>query len=364
VSAVTFTGRGSWLPSWPLIASKLLVLRKRRALMIATLLFTVGVPVIFLGARLLFHAFDPKTYAPAGNPGVFSTLSGTIADFGFIIAVTVGATVGTTDLTDGVFRHLVITGRSRLALFLARIPAGLAVLLPLAGVGFAIVCLVTAFFGTPQPTSLNANGINIPVQLSQGQLQTWIADHPAQSGNALGTGPQSPAAARAMAATEITSIYTQYTHDEAITLNPSDSTMTEAGLWIELDLLVGFTVGLGLGSLMGQRTVPIILLIVLDIIITPPLAASTLPYFINGQRALVGVAIDQIEPQTLIGQGDVTGHLVGRIGAGNTGQALAQSGLGVNQALVMPTWALVVVIGGWIVGWSAIGAWRMITRDA
>ena len=32
--------------------------------------------------------------------------------------------VGTTDLSDGMFRHLVITGRSRLALYLVRIPAG------------------------------------------------------------------------------------------------------------------------------------------------------------------------------------------------------------------------------------------------
>jgi hypothetical protein len=30
----------------------------------------------------------------------------------------------------------------------------------------------------------------------------------------------------------------------------------------------------------------------------------------------------------------------------------------------MPTWALVAVIAGWIIGWSAIGAWKMATRDA
>jgi hypothetical protein len=29
----------------------------------------------------------------------------------------------------------------------------------------------------------------------------------------------------------------------------------------------------------------------------------------------------------------------------------------------MPTWAMISVIVGWIVGWSAIGAWRMLTRD-
>ena len=30
----------------------------------------------------------------------------------------------------------------------------------------------------------------------------------------------------------------------------------------------------------------------------------------------------------------------------------------------MPTWAIITVIVGWIVGWSVIGAWRMVTRDA
>jgi len=30
----------------------------------------------------------------------------------------------------------------------------------------------------------------------------------------------------------------------------------------------------------------------------------------------------------------------------------------------MPTWALVTVIVRWITVWSAIGAWKMTTRDA
>ena len=38
-----------------------------------------------------------------------------MTEFGFIMAVTLGATAATTDLTDGMFRHLVITGRSRVA---------------------------------------------------------------------------------------------------------------------------------------------------------------------------------------------------------------------------------------------------------
>ncbi len=55
-------------------------------------------------------------------------VAGVLYVFGFIMAATLGATAGSSDLTDGMFRHLVVTGRSRLALCtMARIPAGLAV---------------------------------------------------------------------------------------------------------------------------------------------------------------------------------------------------------------------------------------------
>ena len=53
--------------------------------------------------------------------------------------------------------------------------------------------------------------------------------------------------------------------------------MVKIGLWIELDVGIGFLVGLGLGSLIGQRTVPIIILIALEIIVTPILAAHVDP---------------------------------------------------------------------------------------
>ena len=51
-------------------------------------------------------------------------------------------------------------------------------------------------------------------------------------------------------------------------LVPSTSLMVDVGLWIALEATIGFTVGLGLASLMGQRTVPVILLVVLELILT------------------------------------------------------------------------------------------------
>jgi hypothetical protein len=277
-------GRASWLPTVPLIGAKILELRKRRVLVIVTVAFTVVLPVIFYGVRLLFHLTAPARYASAGAPDAFATAGILMGEFGFIAATVFGATAATADLTDGMFRHLVITGRSRLALYLARIPAGLSILLSLAGVGFTVTCLVTAFLGSPHSASA--------VSVSAGG-------------------------------------------------------MLSSGLWLELYLLIGFTLGLGIGSLMGQRTVPVILIIVLEIIITPVLADHPLPYFLDGERLIVGVAMDQLKPSALAG-----------------GTQVGPGGGGLLHLPPMPTWAMITVIAGWIIGWSAVGAWKMTTRDA
>jgi hypothetical protein len=274
----------SWLPSVPLIRAMLLDLRKRRTLMAVTAAFTVGLPVVFYGIRVIYHLSDPAHFGPAGTPSALATAGTLMAEFGFVIAVVLGASAGTSDLTDGMFRQLVITGRSRLALYLARIPAGLGILLSLAAVGFTVACLATGFLSSP-------------------------------------AGPG--------------------------VLTPPAGALAGAGLWLELYLVIGFTVGLGLGALMGQRTVPVVLLIVLEIIITPALADHALRHFVNVERLFVGVAMDQLKPAVL----------AGGVHIGPTG--------GVALLIPpMPTLAMTAVIIGWIISWLAIGAWKMATRDA
>jgi len=98
-----------------MIATRFMELRKRRGLMIALLVVTIGIPTVFLVIRLLLHAFAPKTYGPAGGYDVYTALvSGVLYVFGFIVAATLDATAGSADLNEGIFRHLVVTGRSRL----------------------------------------------------------------------------------------------------------------------------------------------------------------------------------------------------------------------------------------------------------
>ncbi len=344
---------GASMPTWDLIATKHLELRKRRGLMITVLVMIVAPTVLILGLRLAFHLFDPAHYGPAGSPSVFAAAANLTAEFGFIVAAVVGAAAGTTDLNDGVFRYLVVTGRSRLALYLARIPAGLAILIAAVAVAFTMLCLVTSYESAPQPTSVSMNNnIPVPPYLSQAQLQTWVRQHPRQAAQAfvpglvIGPGP-GPGPVKA-GTSGIAADYANYIDSEDQQFNPPANEMFKIGLWLSLEVGIGFLVGLGLGSLTGQRTLTTILLIGLELIVTPIFARTPIPYFLDGQRLDVGVAMDQLRPA----------------GLAPTGGGLLFGGRGSLGIPPMPTWAMISVIVGWIVVWSVVGAWRMMTRDA
>ena len=353
---------GAWVPTWDLITTKNLEIRKRRGLMITMVVLIIVPTVLFYGLRLLFHAVDPHGYGLAGSPQFFSQATNLIDEFGFIAAAALGAAAGTTDLSDGMFRHLVITGRSRLALYLARIPAGLAITVPLVALAFLMNCLVTSYESPPNPATASFYGVTAPDNLDQAGLQTFMLAHPQQEINGflpdMPGGPGTTATAaqvRSAIDQHIASYYGDYTAAELSESTPAVNEMVKIGLWLELDVGIAFLVGLGFGSLTGQRTTTVIVMIALEIIVTPLLAHTQLPGFIDGQRLLIGVAMDQLRPAALAaasgpGQGGGGGILFGGRGA-----------IGFPP---MPTWAMISVIGGWIVGWSGIGAWRMMTRDA
>jgi hypothetical protein len=349
--------------------------------MIALVLVDIGIPAIFLLIRLLLHAFAPKTYAPAGGYDIYTHLVAQIMFiFGFIVAATLGATAGSSDLSDGMFRHLVVTGRSRLALYLARIPAGLAIVMPIVAVGFTIVCAVCVFAA---PTQLNYQGVNLPAGLSQAGFESWAADHPGAVLCNFGTinvGPKSsignvqqnipcqnngnggagyigqpppgaqplpsPAVLRSTAVAVARGDYSDYASQF---LYPSNSLMIKSGLWLELEAAIGFIVGLGLASLLGQRTVAVVLMIVLEIILTPIVSTNIIPHLINAQRAVVGLATIHLEPAGL------------PLPFGGNGPG---GGRGAGLLVPESTTVAVCVIVAWLVGWTALGAWRMVTRDA
>jgi hypothetical protein len=359
--------RGSPIPTAAMITTRFMELRRRRGLMITLILVTIGIPTIYLGIRLLLHAIAPKTYGLAGGYDTYTGLSaGVLYVFGFIVAATLGCTAGSADLGEGMFRHLVVTGRSRVAIYLARIPAGLAIILPLIAIGFSIVCAVCVYAA---PSTLNFNGLHVPAGMSRSQLEAWAADHaddvicdlpsdnvavniqcgppPGVSGQVVGKGssgnvpaPPSPAQLHAAAVQVADQNFNDYRHQF---LYPSNTLMIKTGLWLALEASVGFLVGLGLGSLLGQRTVAVVLMIVLEVIITPIVVRVRIPHMENVQRIIVGVATAHLEPGQL---------------------PLALGGGGRDYRLTESTTIAVIVVLGWVIGWTVIGAWRMATRDA
>jgi hypothetical protein len=364
--------RGSPIPTVGMIATRVMELRKRRGLMIAVIVATIGFPALFLLIRLLLHAFAPRANPPAGSDIIFAVLvAGFLPTFGFIMAATVGCTAGSRDLTEGMFRHLVVTGRSRLALYLARIPAGLAIVVPLVAIGYTIVCAVSVFAA---PAFIDDSNLNIPRGLSLAGFENWARDRAVPvicslpynghiPGNVACDGPPpwsksavtpaQPAAPKleALAIKIAKYNYSGQNGYTAIFRYPPISLMIKAGLWVELEATVGFILGLGLASLMGQRTGPVILIIVFQIILMPILAGVAIPHLEDLQRSVVGLAMARLEPSGLpmaAGLPGVTG------GVGGPGAALLPESA---------TQAICVIIA-WLAGWTILGAWRMMTRDA
>ena len=89
------------------------------------------------------HASDPDRYGPGGGLENFVPSIGLLSGLVAVVAILIGVTAGTGDLRAGVFRELVITGRSRLVLFAARIPGGLALVLPFAAAGFVTAAVAS-----------------------------------------------------------------------------------------------------------------------------------------------------------------------------------------------------------------------------
>jgi hypothetical protein len=128
------------------VRAEFLKLRKRRGLVLATLALGVLPMVIAYVVILALHAANPAEYGPAGGLENFSGSMEVLSQLAVIAAILVGATVGAGDLGSGVFRELVVTGRSRLALFAVRAPAGLALVLPIVAAGFGITATASIVF--------------------------------------------------------------------------------------------------------------------------------------------------------------------------------------------------------------------------
>jgi ABC-type transport system involved in multi-copper enzyme maturation permease subunit len=131
----------------------LLKLRRKRWLLWLSLFLTFGIVAIVYAVMAIEHASDPTKlgvqggYGPAGGTASFKDGLRVLAlFFGPLVAILIGIEAGTGDASAGVFRDLVVTGRSRLALFASRVPAALALCWAVMLVAYALLLLGTFLF--------------------------------------------------------------------------------------------------------------------------------------------------------------------------------------------------------------------------
>ena len=140
-----------------------LKLRKRRGTVIWVLVLALLPVIILFTVKAIQHSSNALKYEPAGGiPGFTDGLRLLCLFFGPLAAVLIGVEAGTGDASAGVFRDLVVTGRSRLALFASRVPAALAACWAVVLTGYALVLVGTFAFASNLPTpggSLVINGL-------------------------------------------------------------------------------------------------------------------------------------------------------------------------------------------------------------
>lgn len=223
-----------------LVSAEILKLRKRRGLVIAVSALTVLPMIVAYAIVVSLHASDPVEHGPAGGMENLTGSIDVLSLLSVVAAILVGSTLGTGDLGAGVFRELVVTGRSRLALFAARVPAGLALLIPIVGAAFAITATASSVFtGASRPGSEG--------------VQDFSA--------------------------------------------PSASLLLETAGWLGLMTALGFVVALGVSSLIGSRGTAIGVLLAWWLVAMPLLQSlSTLGFLREG---LLWSATERLRPAEL-----------------------------------------------------------------
>src|SRR5262249_61814623 len=109
--------------------AELLKLRKRRGLLAPTAALTILPMIVAYMVLAIAHIADPAKHGPAGGAKNFADSINFLGVLTIVAGGLVGATAGTRDLGSGVFRELVVTGRSRLAPFAAPVAGRLILLL-------------------------------------------------------------------------------------------------------------------------------------------------------------------------------------------------------------------------------------------
>lgn len=124
-----------------LARAEFLKLHRRRGLLAGSIALTIGAVLAAFAVLTILHSGNPAKHAPAGGVENLAAMLDVLTVLVGVTAILIGTTAGAADVGSGVFRDLVATGRSRTALFAARIPGGLAMLLPLVLGAYAVAAI-------------------------------------------------------------------------------------------------------------------------------------------------------------------------------------------------------------------------------
>ncbi len=124
-----------------MVGAEFLKLRRKRGTVIGALLLGVGTVVLYYAWRALR---DAPGMGPIGGLDAYGRGLEIVGIFmGPLAGVLIGAQAGAGDTSAGMFRDLVLTGRSRLALFAARIPGAVALCSLVISAGYAALVIAT-----------------------------------------------------------------------------------------------------------------------------------------------------------------------------------------------------------------------------
>ena len=146
-----------------MITAELLRLRKNRALVIWMVIMTTGAVTTFFLVAQGFHLNNPAQNGPAGGAANFTHPIDILSVIGSVAAAILGTSVGVGDISAGVFRDLVVTGKRRPALFASRVPGMLLFWIPVMAVAYGVsIAFDFAFAGglaTPDAAELLKAGL-------------------------------------------------------------------------------------------------------------------------------------------------------------------------------------------------------------
>ena len=139
-----------------MILAEMQVIGYKRGTMAWAVVLALGSLFLLYVIGAIQHASNPARYAAAGGVKGFSNGILMLGVFiGPLAAILIGAEGGVSDHAAGVFRELVVTGRSRATLFATRIPGALGVCAAIVTIAYALVVLGTLGFaaGNPVPSA-------------------------------------------------------------------------------------------------------------------------------------------------------------------------------------------------------------------